>query len=361
MAEFLIFGAMAVFVVGIYPLFLSLIPRKSQWLEEKQPLPTVAGRLPFFDLVKGLAIIAVVLIHVTLLFPIETITIDQSTLDLFNNLLRFAIAFFLIASGLLLRPLANTLPAWQDFYGRKVWRIVVPYLLIVLIFGWYQGIAWSALWYQALTGEVSTPFYFMSVLIQLYLLYPILQFVATKWWFVVASLGLSSAAAFIPALYTWNGIPLAVPFLFFFVWGIYMRPAILEGRVPKQWWLWLAIVGLYLMVQTGVGLERMYNLRFFFGPAAFLLVYWIYIRGWFESWFITWMARVGQLSLWVFLLHFPILQFLITETTPYLWNLPLLVLVGYSLIGTGLSIAAAAVVAKAYAATMTVIVPTKKT
>lgn len=357
--EFLHFGVMAIVVIGLYPLFLSLVPRRAQWLAEATPLPTVAGRLPFFDFVKGLAIIAVVLIHVTLLFPIEAVSLSQATLDLLNNLLRFAIAFFLIASGLLLRPVSGTWSERYDFYARKVSRIVVPYLLVVVALGWYQGLAWSQLPYQALTGEVSVPFYFMSILIQLYLLYPLLQSWAHRWWFVLLSLAVSIFAAFWPPLQSGAGIPLAVPFLFFFVWGMYMRPAVLEGRVPKQAMLWLFVVGLYIGIQALVGLERMYNLRFFFGPAAFLLVYWIYLRGWFEDWFVTQVAKVGQLSLWIFLLHYPVLELLAWYGASRVPDWPWAVLAAYSVVGLVSSIAIAALVARAYAATMTVIVPEK--
>lgn len=355
--EFLHFGMMAILVVGFYPLFAALVPSRSRWIEAGQALPTVAGRLPFFDFIKGLAIMAVVLIHVTLLFPVERITLEQQTLDVFNNLLRFAIAFFLIASGLLLKPVAGRWAAWYDFYARKVSRIVVPYLLVVLALGWYQGLSWSQLAYQALSGDVSTPFYFMSILIQLYLLYPLLYPWATRWWFVIACLLLSITAAFVPWLQAWHGIPLAIPFVFFFVWGIYMKPPVLEGRVPQQWPLWLAVVGLYVVLQGIVGIERMYNLRFFFGPAAFLLVYWVYWRGWFEAWFVKYVAEVGRLSLWIFLLHFPILQLLIHYTLPEVPNWPWAALIGYSVMGVGLSIIAAAVVARAFTATMVVIVP----
>lgn len=355
--ELLHFMVMATVVMGLYPLFFSLLPRRSRWQESGSALPAVGRRLPFFDFSKGLAIMAVVLIHVTLLFPIEQVTIDQQTLDVFNNILRFAIAFFLIASGMLLTPVGKRWRDWHGFYARKVTRIVVPYLLVALALGWYQGLPWTQLGYQALTGEVSVPFYFMSILIQLYLLYPLVQPLATRWWFVLLSLLLAVVAAMVPALQLLYGVPLAIPYLFFFVWGIYMRPAILEGRVPPQWLYWLAIIVLYVAVQMVVGVERMYNLRFFFGPAAFLLLYWVYIRGWFEEWFVQQVAIVGQLSLWIFLLHFPILELLIITTTPEVPNWPWTILVAYSVGGLALSIAAAAAVSRAYAATAMVIVP----
>lgn len=349
------FAVMLVLVMGFYPLFFALVPRRSEWPEQGPGLTAVAGRFPFFDLVKGLAIIAVVLIHVTLLFPVEQVAIAQSTLDLLNNILRFAIAFFLIASGMLLQPVGRRLTDWKNFYTRKVSRIVVPYLLVVVALGWYQGLSWSQLAYQAVTGEVAEPFYFMSILIQLYILYPLLQRWATSWWFVVASLGLSMVAVFLPALYWWQGVPLTIPYLFFFVWGIYMRSACVPGRLPSQWPLWVTVVGLYVVIQGVVGIERMYNLRFFFGPAAFLLVYWIYMQNWFEEWFVWHMAQLGRLSLWVFLLHFPILQLLVTFTVPYVPNWPWTVLVGYSVLGVTLSIIAAVLVSRVYAATVGVI------
>jgi peptidoglycan/LPS O-acetylase OafA/YrhL len=346
------FAVMVVAVVGLYPaLFLALVPRPSALKDAQSGAVAPVwhhGRYPVFDVVKGVAILAVVLIHVTFLFPVEWVAFSQVVLDLINNLLRFAIPFFLAASGALLRPVRYKIAELGRFYGSKVTRIIVPYVLVVGVMGWWQNAALTEIGWLALTGDMSTPFYFMSVLIQLYILFPFVQHVATRWAFVLFSLGVSVISGMVPFLAYAGEVPLFLPYLFFFVWGIYLRDALGTGAIPDQRWLWVGVIGLFVMVHALVGVERMYNLRFFFGPAALLLLYWWYTRRACSETLSRVLTYIGSISLWVFLFHFPILQLIRDTLLPHISPQPFVVFLVFAVGGVSLSIGAAMVAAYFY-------------
>ena len=85
-------------VILIFPIFWSLFFTNDNKNEFQKN-----GRLPFFDFLKGIAIIAVIFIH-CFIFIGKTFPDKTFYIHIVNNLFRFAVPFFFIISGILLTP-----------------------------------------------------------------------------------------------------------------------------------------------------------------------------------------------------------------------------------------------------------------
>ena len=178
-------------------------------------------RLGFFDFIKGLAILAVMIIHIRFWYDFFVEDYSDNYFFLYmNNLSRFAIPVFFISSGILLEPwkLVKDKPV---FYLRKAERIFLPYLFVVLIAALYFKVSVAKFVYWFFSGTALAPFYFMSVLLQLYLIYPFLdKYRHSKkffiWVFVISSI----SNVLFSGIYLF-GTALFINFLFFFFYGIY--------------------------------------------------------------------------------------------------------------------------------------------
>ncbi|VVB57230.1 O-acetyltransferase WecH [uncultured archaeon] len=134
----------------------------------KKETPPLQQRLGFFDFLKGVAMLAVVGIH--------TVGVVGAGEEL-NALLWAALPLFVIASGYLLMRRYGERPEWGRYFESLFWRVVVPYAVYTII--------WSLLRYGAdlpqivldllLGRERNGELYFIPLLVQLYLLFPLMQ------------------------------------------------------------------------------------------------------------------------------------------------------------------------------------------
>lgn len=200
-------------------------------------------RLREFDFVRALAALSVIVIHVTGIY-----VYSSRPAYLWNQAVRYAVPLFIILSGLLLAYSykAKDRINYLEFLQKRFKKIFIPYLL------------WSAI-YTAfnLRGKYSEAFadifkftrtflkniaygtselhlYFVIIILQMYLLYPLLSRLLARW--KTATL----AAAFCITVYFQTGIyfsnirfvrilPKAIvpyyetfmPWIFFFVFGMY--------------------------------------------------------------------------------------------------------------------------------------------
>jgi len=101
-----------------------------------------------------------------------------------NQLARFAVPFFIILSGFLLYNSELKSPVLKagDFYRRRFDRILWPYIIWTCVYLLISGIighdillAFSRLPQHLLWGTASYHLYFLVIMIQLYLLYPLLR------------------------------------------------------------------------------------------------------------------------------------------------------------------------------------------
>lgn len=137
-----------------------------------------------FDILRTLATFTVIVIHITagyvLVSPLAYIG---------NQLARFAVPFFIILSGFLLynSDLNGHGLTVGDFYRRRFDRILWPYIIWTCFYVLMGGIigrdillALSHLPENLLWGTGCYHLYFLVIMIQLYLLYPVLRMAMQK-------------------------------------------------------------------------------------------------------------------------------------------------------------------------------------
>ncbi|MEY3470796.1 MAG: hypothetical protein RLZZ223_146 [Candidatus Parcubacteria bacterium] len=323
-------------IVTISLLTLFVIPRYRKVLLDIQPYSDFkpSKRLIDIDFIKGMAISSVVLIHTCYLLLPKYVTIYPNIiLGFINNSLRFAIPVFLFTSGLLLRPFIWKKKEILKFYGSKFIRIGIPYILICIIL-WLLGYNKSApLWQLIVTGNMAVPFYFVIVLFQLYLIYPILDYIRKINPYLLLNLTfiISITSFFVPSTWEWKGIATCWQYLIFFVYGM-LRRDILEHKISSIWreliWLYTILQLLTVLIVQLIYYEldvivpmNFYNFQILFGFAFIFSGLDFINKAKVYSHNIKYVfSKLGKLSLWIFLLHFPIqeliFKFLYQENSP---------------------------------------------
>jgi peptidoglycan/LPS O-acetylase OafA/YrhL len=302
----------------LFPVLRAFVPPRPPDGTPGRPIATGrSGRYDVFDIVRGIAIFAVVLIHVRYLFPVELYAdMDHDVLNAFNAILRFALPIFFIASGILLTPPALRLVPILTFYSRQLVRIGLPYAFALALLLFARGEFDVAYFLRSFfTGEASVPYYFIAVLLQLYLVYPFIAHLATKRAWVYVALGVSLASLLYPPWWNIAGVASSVPFLFFFMWGIYMKQQLLEGTVSRSYTPWLVLIALFLVGYVAFP-GPYYNMQIFYGTAMFMVMYLALTRIPLSGYAARFFAYAGYLSLWIYLVHFPLQEFLL----PYVFD-----------------------------------------
>ena len=289
-------------------------------------------RIYFFDFAKGVAIIAVVIIHVVffmMLFPENFSTKFFEWNQHINRAMRFAIPVFFISSGALLYLKDLKKETLKRFYYPKITRILFPYALFSLLstslftsgfdnFGDYMIVAFK----DFFTGTALVPYWFIPVLFKLYLLYPLLWYL-----FVVKKVNpaiilggsflfsLASFFLFSPSWFGWHsylgGLVFFGDFLFLFVLGMILRPFFFTGVAEAKNILEkirfkhfaYTVVLLYFFIGFLNPLELYFNSRLIYGPVVTVLLFLAYSLlkdGTFTKIF----EKIGEQSLYIYLLHF---------------------------------------------------------
>ena len=309
--------------------------------------PSVSNQVPdadwqrftFFDQMKGLAILGVILIHVTLLYPEPRRPELVGVLNLCNNLSRFCIPFFLLSSAILLRPFEFSWQEFRVFMSRKMTRIFVPYLACTLFLWLYYREPLEDLPAHILRGDAAIPYYFAIVLVQLYLLYPLLIRVRDTHLFLPLSFLVSLLSFLTNTGRSCYGIPLCTPFLYFFTFGIRIRNQALN-QVPLVPPLAPLTVVLLFLGGNLLFPGRYGNTQLFYGISLFLTLLSLRPRIIKAPLLPKLLEISGRHSLWIFLLHMGILHGLLSATDGT--RMPHLVLIPFIFFTTtGLSLGVA--------------------
>lgn len=301
---------------------LILIPRyrKLFWSIDTSHQFNSKTRLWQIDTIKGFSILAVVIIHACyLLLTLYNQLNSSIILSLINNLLRFAIPVFLFSSGLLLKPFVWNGKAIVEFYKSKFIRIGIPYIIICTIL-WQLGYNKSSSLLQLIiTGDMSVPFYFVPVLFQLYLIYPILDYLrrVKPSLLLTITFIISTISFFTPSTWEWRGVTILWQFLIFFTYGMLRQDILYKKPSP----IWRELIWIYIILQ----LLSVLLVQFVYGELAIILPINLYnFQIIFGFGFIftslntlhshnkltlisqKLLVPLGRISLWIFLLHFPI-------------------------------------------------------
>jgi len=258
-------------------------------------------RLPFFDFLKGIAIVAVICIH-CIYQQILTLPLGhEHALFFLNNLLRFTIPFFFILSGVLLNPNEKN---WKRFYTKKISRLLIPYILCVLAIGIYTEMPLKDVFLQSFTGRLALPYYFIIVLFQMYLFYPLFLRWKKYKWFLPLILGISVCSFFIPQTWLLFGIPTAFQYLFFFVYGIAKRDLFLSSNAQKQnAFPWVMMICIYIALLFFYP-DYYYNTRYVYGPALIHIAFILKDKLYSQNTIGKFIEKLGKKSLWIFLTHY---------------------------------------------------------
>lgn len=123
----------------------------------------------YFEKIRGLAIIMVILIH--------TIPTNSEPLLCLRQVFNFAVAMFIFLSGYFINK-NQALNDSKGFINKRLFRILIPYLfwslLIIIPLQLINGLDIKALIIKLLTGQALGPYYFIIVLLQLIIITPIM-------------------------------------------------------------------------------------------------------------------------------------------------------------------------------------------
>lgn len=296
---------------------------------KSSPVTPISGpRSVQIDAIRAVAITAVMGIH-TLYFPaaIPGLALpDWVSAALLNNMMRFAVPVFLILSGYCLMPWSSlSLPsARANFYLKKIKRVFLPYTIIAsILYVSEHSFSWEGLAHAVLCGTTSPPFYFIIVLGQLYLLYPLLCSLSR---FPLALLSVSLLISALSYLHqpwqNFGDFPLFTAYLFPFVFGMVSRNLKLEPSPSsdsvRAWYAPVAILAIatYLVSNvifsfavvlggqssSALGLYS-FNFQFFYAIPILFVFFELFNR---TPALARAIAPLGKYSLWIFLLHYPV-------------------------------------------------------
>ncbi|ABO51613.1 acyltransferase 3 [Desulforamulus reducens MI-1] len=176
------------------------------------------------EISRGIAILAVVIIHMTSI-PLEVLkpgTHSHTFYTIINRGLQFAVPLFLMISALVLAyGLGRDKPAnWQDFYRKRWHRAVVPFLVWTTLYILLRLVATHdvgvpslkeiVLWYGF--GKGFYHLYFLSVVIQFYLFFPFIHYLWKRYnpniWIILVLFGaLQIAFYWVNKLYLYQRFP----------------------------------------------------------------------------------------------------------------------------------------------------------
>jgi len=200
-------------------------------------------RIEEIDYARVVAMVSVILIHVTstyIGFESDFKILDMNIAFILNQVTRFAVPLFILLSGISMN-LSAASGNFESFYRKRIFKIGIPYILWFLIYFAYNNhsdlnaITVSSFAKSFLLGQVAPHLYFIIILLQFYLLLPLLKRVVAKapWTSVLISFIISYA----------------IQKLFYFLkFDVDLIPQIIR---PYLWilfptWLFYFVVGLAL-------------------------------------------------------------------------------------------------------------------
>lgn len=214
----------------------------------------VLKRIEYFDVLRALAIFGVVAIHSSssgLQFSEESINFNFTVL--WRNVWNFAVPMFLAISGFFLAKKTIGSPGeYVDFLKKQIPRVYVPLLIWSLAWlGFAVLIQNNSVAHELIKlvlFQSSGPYYFIALIIQYYLLLPVLKKLANikGLAFSILISMVMSCAIFYLRYYTEISLPLILyagnfaTWQMFFVLGLYLGSS--EGiKIPNKYLLALAL------------------------------------------------------------------------------------------------------------------------
>lgn len=262
---------------------------------QKMASPAHGSRIEEVNYLRGFGVLAVIAIHTTGYFTkvetLNTLVLVNLWIDVFSQ---YAVPLFILISGFVL---ARNYPedfSWRDFYRKRMRSIVPQYLLFSLLYTVYNN--WTVMKAGSFSAnlalvlkniwhaDASYHLWFFAIIIQLYILYPLIIKVYSFFklrnraeWLVVLLLIMQTA--FMVGIHTsfLSDVKLnCLGFLFYFGLGIYVLDyfPFLSNNFKRQTLIFFAMVlaltaGASFAIIIGLKTGYAYNSipgYFFIGP-----------------------------------------------------------------------------------------------
>ena len=145
-------------------------------------------RIQQIDLARVIAMLSVILIHVTSTYinnVSRLMILNMNTAFILNQVTRFSVPLFIMLSGISL-GLTDTAGGIKQFYKNKIFKIGIPYIFWFTIYFLYSHnfnlitVSPRSLIKSFLLGQATSHLYFVALIFQFYLLYPFLRNVVRK-------------------------------------------------------------------------------------------------------------------------------------------------------------------------------------
>lgn len=190
-------------------------------------------RLQAFDILRVAATLSVIAIHITAIYAAVLPAAYFA-----NQFVRYAVPLFIIMSGYLIYftdSRKGFIPV-ASFYRKRVTKILWPYIiwtLVYTLFSMYTSGSWPplkaigvTLGYNLLLGNAFYHLYFLPIIFQLYLIYPLLRLLMKKpelLLIVALVMTLTGQTLFYLNKANVFGFYLSIPvWVFYFVLGMYV-------------------------------------------------------------------------------------------------------------------------------------------
>ncbi len=146
---------------------------------------TIDGRLAYADLLRSIAILAVIVVHVSGA-QLDTVSVSSAawhTLNVYDALARWCVPVFVMLSGMFLLDPKRSLPLprllfhhiLRIFVALVVWSAFYAVAAHLLDGGALTWAGVKAAWYDALLGHTHYHLWFLYMIIGLYLVTPVLR------------------------------------------------------------------------------------------------------------------------------------------------------------------------------------------
>jgi surface polysaccharide O-acyltransferase-like enzyme len=193
------------------------------------PESVMKERIKELDLVRAVAIIAVVMIHAASFYPWFNKNFSWNGYYVYHQVTSFAVPAFILLSGLLLTMTGKGREfSYIEFLRARFLYIFLPYCAWSAAYFIYR---WDELSMQIaindfITGRAFFHLYFVVIIIQLYLLFPLFRFSAQKFKaphilvaFLVQIGAIEAAKIMVPGLFAKLSATFFVHWIFYFYLG----------------------------------------------------------------------------------------------------------------------------------------------
>lgn len=288
----------------------------------------------YFDQLRGIAIIAIVAIHIT------SVIIDKSFTNTFNfyflfiyrQLLNFAIPLFLFISGYFMaKKDVSSVGKYKTFILSQAKKIIIPYVIFTSLFilvDYYSGenITVKSVLLNFLTGNVISPYFFIILILQYYLLLPLLQKINNikGLTFSIVINILYFFALYIYRINLNQDIPNLYYALIFPAWLFFYQYGLYSGKygLPKKSviWIWFLILSIILiLIESMIWFKEKHLVSFAISQlrvSSFIYSFFlINILVSYKFFKIKFLSKIGLVSFGIYLTHMFLLVYLVLPLT----------------------------------------------